>query len=235
VAARRAPLRRREPPIHLNDGPSVQLRLIGEHGRELAPTRVVDGFGEVGPAEPGHVQGLHAHRLVLTDQPGGELVVEVPPGIGRLHMQAGDPTPSLLPVLRPLLLPAHVPLGAAQRLLPLPKPARVALLPPVRQGHEGRQAKVHAHRRLDDGERYLPRLHDERGVVPSCAVQSDGDRGRFGGQGRDQRTLRSPILGSDRRPSGRSRKRLLLVNRTAWPERRDLKRGLRCSSRTLRP
>src|SRR5215207_4587415 len=62
-------------------------------------------------------------------------------------------------------------------------------------------------------------------------VIEDGSAGR----GRDHRTLRAPILGSDRRPSGRSRKRLLLVNRMAWPERRDLKRGLRCSSVTFRP
>src|SRR4029453_11360364 len=62
-------------------------------------------------------------------------------------------------------------------------------------------------------------------------VTEDGSAGR----GRDQCTLRSPIFGSDRRPFGRSRKRLLLVNRTAWPERRDLKRGLRYSSRALRP
>ena len=35
------------------------------------------------------------------------------------------------------------------------------------------------------------------------------------GSGRDQRTFRSPILGSDSLPSGSTRKRLLAVNRTA--------------------
>ena len=46
----------------------------------------------------------------------------LPTGIGHLHMQAGDPAPSLLPVPRSLLFPAHIPLRASQRLLPLPKP-----------------------------------------------------------------------------------------------------------------
>jgi hypothetical protein len=91
------------------------------------------------------------------------------------------------------------PPGWLCRVRRLPEPARVLLLLPVRQDHEGRQAKVHAHRRLDDRERCLSHLHDEGRVLSACAVQGDGlQEGRM----RTSLALCSNACSSKNRPSG---------------------------------
>ena len=53
------------------------------------PPGVVDRLGESGLSK-GHHAGLHAHRLVLADQPCGELMVEVTAGVGHPRVEAGD-------------------------------------------------------------------------------------------------------------------------------------------------
>ena len=161
VPARRAHLRRRIPRVNLDDLEAVEGRLVLQHGRELAQPGVVDARGQLGAAHPGDVEGFHAHRLVLTDQPGGELMVEVPAGVGHPGVQPGDPATGLLPVLAALVLAGHVALGTDQRLLPLPQPTRVVDLLPGGEGREAGQAEVNPNRRVHRGQRHLPDLDDE--------------------------------------------------------------------------
>jgi hypothetical protein len=58
-------------------------------GDEIA-IDLVDGLGQPGTRQPRHRQTLHGDFLVLGDQPGGELVVELFAGVGDLGVGAGD-------------------------------------------------------------------------------------------------------------------------------------------------
>ena len=99
---------------------------------------------------------------MLTDHVGGELVVEVPTGVGHPRVQTSGAEAGFLPVPAALALAAHVALGPAQRPLPLPQPLRIVDFPAVRQRGEAGQAQVDPDRCLGWGERCLNGLDHEK-------------------------------------------------------------------------
>ena len=142
-------------------------------------------------------------------------MVKVPAGVGHPGVQPGDPMTGLLPVLGAPVLAGHVGLGTAQRLLPLPQPTRVVELLPG-----GEAAKLVRPRSTPTAastagsgtsQTSTTKQAWQRPTPSNVILTLDGSAGR----GRDQRTLRSPIFRSDSLPWGRTRKRLLAVNRTA--------------------
>ena len=120
---------------------------------------------------------------------------------------------------------------------PAPSPAAAAnagcRASPRWRGREAGQAEVNPNRRVHRGQRHLPDLDDESGVVAARAVQGDRNAGGVSGQRTRPADLRSPIFGSDSLPSARTRKaavgrephRLIVVSGPA-PGLVDLEPGL---------
>src|SRR5215831_11513530 len=69
----------------------MQPGLVLQHGHESGPPGVVDGLGQAGAPERLDRQVFHGDRLVVADQRRGQLVVEVPPGVGCSGVRAGEP------------------------------------------------------------------------------------------------------------------------------------------------
>src|SRR5215831_2380232 len=69
----------------------MQPGLVLQHGHEPGPPGVVDGLGQAGAPERLDRQVFHGDRLVVADQRRGQLVVEVPPGVGCPGVRAGEP------------------------------------------------------------------------------------------------------------------------------------------------
>jgi hypothetical protein len=81
---------------------------------EQRPPGVVDAPAQPRPGQPRHSEVFDGDRLVLADQPQGELVVVVGPPVADLAMADRDPMPGLDPVGRSLALVGQRPLGAGQ-------------------------------------------------------------------------------------------------------------------------
>src|SRR4029453_3659417 len=125
-----------------------------------------------------------AHRLVLTDEPGRQLMVEVPTGVSHLDVEPGDLAAGLGPVRRALALARQRALPPPKRRLPGAQPAWVVDLLPGRQRREAGQPEVHPDRRLDDRQRLGGGLADERGGVAPPTAEGDREPGRAGGGAR---------------------------------------------------
>ena len=121
-AACRANLRGRLEPAHLAEATAVPGGLVLQHIYERRPSCDVNRLRHTRPSEPGHAQVLHVYRLVVADDHGGCLVVEVGTLVRDLSMEPGHLGPGLLPVLATflraricLLRPAELLLGPAQK------------------------------------------------------------------------------------------------------------------------
>jgi hypothetical protein len=64
----------------------------------------VDAFRQPRPGQPRHGEVFHGDRLVLADQPQGQLVVVVGAPVADLAVGDRDPMPGLGAVGRPLAL-----------------------------------------------------------------------------------------------------------------------------------
>lgn len=84
--------------------------LVLQHGRERRPTSVENRLRQTRTRQPRHRRVLHRDRLVLADQPSGELMVEVPACVGNSSTRACQFDPGLLPIRRSLLLTREGPL-----------------------------------------------------------------------------------------------------------------------------
>ena len=193
------------PPVDLDECPPGHRRLVFQHASELAPPGIGEALPQGGAPEGGEVERLDIERLVLTDQPGAQLVMEVPACVGDPCMPAGQSASSFLLVLRTFLLAAHVALGAPQRPLSLTEPAGVGDLLTRGQSGEARQAQVDPDRAVGDGQKCLGHLHHELSVITAGTVEDDRDAGRLRRSGRDQRMRTLPIFGSRSRPLGSTR------------------------------
>ena len=163
-----------------------------------------------GPAGDGEV--LHVHRLVFTDQPGGQLWWKSRRVSATLAYSRATLRRAFSRFLPPFCLRALF--AWSGELLLRAAETGVVDLPP-----EERAAKWSAR-----GQRRPPRpprarllldLDDERGEVAARAVFGHRHAGRISGQRARPADLHSPILGNDSRPSVRTWKRPLFVNGTA--------------------
>jgi hypothetical protein len=117
VPARRAGLGGRHPaadPDHLT---AVVCSLGFQQANKHRPASVVDALGQPRSGQPAHGEVLNGDRLVLADQPQGELVMMVGALVTDPTVGDRDPQARLRVVLGPLLLAAELPLRAGQ--LPL--------------------------------------------------------------------------------------------------------------------
>jgi hypothetical protein len=83
------------PPVDLDQSSPGHRRLVLQHPDELAPPDIGEALRQSGAPDGGQVERLDTDRLVLADQSGAQLVVEVPARVCDLRMLAGQPAPSL--------------------------------------------------------------------------------------------------------------------------------------------
>src|SRR5215213_1600358 len=88
------------------------LQQPDKHG----PPSVVDALGQPRPGQPRHGEVLDGDRLVLADQPQGELVVMVGSPVADLAVGDRHPHPGLGAIGGSFLLPGEGPLGVGQAL-----------------------------------------------------------------------------------------------------------------------
>jgi hypothetical protein len=152
---------------------------------QLRPTRVADGASEAAVAD--HVPDreiLDRDHVVVSHEPGGELVRVILPPVGDATVDARDPVLGFRPVRRPLLLAGQRPLRPREPLAVDPFVARVDDLVPGGQGDQAGDPGVDTDRRVglrgvvDGG------LHQDRDVVlaPAGARHRDLRRDRAVGQ-----------------------------------------------------
>lgn len=136
-----------EPAVDHDEFAPVPGALVLQHRAQVRPGRVGDGARELAvPQQVADGQVLDHDRLVLTDEPSGELVEEVPPPVGDPCVDAGNATAGLDPVVRARGLAGQFPLRPGQAGAVVPLVLRVGDLLPGRQGHQGRDARVDADR-----------------------------------------------------------------------------------------
>jgi hypothetical protein len=70
-------------------------RLLLKQPDEHRPAGIVDALGQPRPGQTYYSEVFHGDRLVLADQPQGELVVMVGPLVADLAVGDRDPMPSL--------------------------------------------------------------------------------------------------------------------------------------------
>ncbi len=198
-------------------------RLVREHARERGPARIVDAAGEPGAGQPGHGEILHVHRLVLTDDRGGQLVQPVPAGVPDPGMAAGNLPPRALPARGALLTAGQLALGGAQLRGGLAGDARrVDLAAADSTAKCVRPRSIPT--RVDRRERGVGGVDDERGVIPPGRVHRDGHRAaRTAAPRPAHRHVPDP---GSRSAGGGDRNRAALVNRIDCARsRRDRNRG----------
>jgi len=105
----------------------------------------VDGFGQgVVPHHVSDLQVLECDDVMLPDELGAELVVEVFPLVGDLGVLDGEMLPRLPCVGRTLRLGGELSLEALQSPLPVPEELRVRDAQPLARGHQRLQAEVYS-------------------------------------------------------------------------------------------
>lgn len=132
-----------EPSDH-DKRPAITCRLVFEHGHERGPARVMHALAQPGTRQRLDRQILHHDRLILTDQRGGELVVELAACVSHFGLGAGDLQAGLGPVPGSLLPAGQLPLGPLQFLLRATQEPRRVDLRAVGQDSEVSQAQVDA-------------------------------------------------------------------------------------------
>lgn len=213
-SAGRAGLARRKPPIDGDHIASVPLRLVLQHGPELRPTRVGDRSrqGPV-PQHPGHVEVLDHDRLVLTNEPSGDLVEVVAPSVG----DPGDSAAGLVPVGRSSGLAGEAPLGGGEPGVIVPLVPRVGDLLAGREREQCRDPDIDTDGGRDGHVVRDRGLDQDRHEPASSRIAGHRDRGRLRAAGQRTRPddvqwlghLREgepPITPPERRPRVLSRR-----------------------------
>ena len=131
-------------------------------------------------ASPRTAQVLHVHRLVIADDGGGELVVEVPARVRDVRVRPRDLHAGPVPVAAAVLLAGQVPLRPLSFFSARRRNSGAATFGAVVEDREMGQAEVDAALAVRLGQRVRARLDDERGEIPSCRVADHRDRGRRG-------------------------------------------------------
>jgi hypothetical protein len=138
-------------------------------------------LGQAGASKPGHAQVLHGDRLVLADQPKGELVVVIGPPVADLAVRGRDPHAGLGAVGRALGFAGELPLGAGELPLCGAQVPRVGnLLDGAVAGGDRSQP---GQAEVDPGgpghrwQRGRVPLDHERGVAAAVGFAEDGDAG----------------------------------------------------------
>ncbi len=120
--------------------------------------------------------------MVLADDPGGELVREVPARVGHPGVSTGHLDDGLGAVVRPLRLPAEVLLRLLQAAFGAAQELGVVDLPAVRQHREMRQPQIDPDLARRLRQRLGAGLDHERGEVPPGRVLDHGHARRLGRQ-----------------------------------------------------
>lgn len=153
-AAVRAQFRGGEPAIYHDQPAAVPLGLVLQHGAEFTPRRVADSSCECMVLE--HVSNgevLDHDRLVLTNEPSGDLVQVIASPVGDTRTNLRDPATGFLPVRRTLGLPRESPMDAGQTDAVTPLMAGVCNLLSARQSQQLVKSSVYPGHRVGDGER----------------------------------------------------------------------------------
>src|SRR5918994_3724072 len=169
------------------DDLTVVLGGLGlQQAEKRRPPGVVDALGQPRPGQSRHSEVLDGDRLVLTDQPQGELVMMVGPPVADPTVGDRDPQTRLRPVPRPLLLAGQVALGADQA------PLGGAQVPRVGEGLDGAvagsdrgerdQAKIDSGGARHRWQRGRVAFDHKRGIVAAVRLPDDRDAGRCRGQ-----------------------------------------------------
>ena len=147
MAADRTPLGTGIPAIDRDQAAPVPAGLVREHAQQFPPADIGDGFGQaVILQQVFDGQRLDTDHLVLADESGRQLVLEITAAIGDAGMDASDLTPGLLPIPAPLLLLGMAALGTRQALFLLLEEVFVARFLPGRERDHILQPQVHADR-----------------------------------------------------------------------------------------
>src|SRR2546421_5968502 len=111
-------LRRRVPPVNLDEGPPVPLGFVLQLAHQLPPTHITDRLGETRVLNQilDH-QALHTHHLVFVDDACTQLVLVVSSSISHFRVDLGHFQSSLGPILGTILFLGELALSLRQFLL----------------------------------------------------------------------------------------------------------------------
>ncbi len=132
--------------VHRRDVTTSIHRFVAQQPLEQPESSIVRRQGQVFVA--GHesqIQVFQGNQAVVADQPGRNLMTEVPARVGDMFVQFGDDKPSVGAVLSSLLGTGKAALRPAQLVKTLTQPSRVVDLGAVREGQQPQQAHVAAH------------------------------------------------------------------------------------------
>src|SRR5262245_31704068 len=100
----RTPLGTGVPAVDRDHGPPIPARLVLQLAQQFPPAHIRNGFGQAVILQ--HAldgQRLDTDHLVLADESGRELVLEITPPVGDTRVEPGDLATGFLTILGPLL------------------------------------------------------------------------------------------------------------------------------------
>jgi predicted O-methyltransferase YrrM len=164
------------PTVNLDQRAPVPRGFVFQLAHQLTPARIADSFGErVIAHQVLDRQRLHAHRLVLTNEAGRQLVQAITTLVGNPGMFARHLQARLLPILRAFLFARESALRMLQAALTARQMARVGdLLAGAEDGHVF-QPHIYSNQAVHDWQRRHLLLEQERDEVAPGGVPGNGD------------------------------------------------------------
>jgi len=213
----RTDLAGRIPPIGGDKLTAIPGRLVFQHEPKFRPGRVGDRTGQLAvPNHAGHIQVLDHDRLVLTNEPSGELVQEISTTVGDPCVDARDPKSGPSPVVGSFLLTCQPSLCASEpHLITLTMP-RVGDLLPCRQCDQAGDTSIDTDRGSRWSQVSYLGLNQQRQVPPASRVTRHGHSrrlGPFGQRTRPANRQRSVHFGQPKLPVAPAERRSGVLRR----------------------
>jgi hypothetical protein len=164
------------PPINSDENPAVEFCFVFELPDELTPRCVADGFGEVFVADHVlHSECFHADRLVLTNQPGSQLMKMILTGILDAGVQAGYPLLLLSISFTAFREFTQLPLRTGKTIRILMGESGISNLLTGTQSEERCKADIHTNHRINRWEWFEWGFEDQGSMVPAGSIKCHRD------------------------------------------------------------
>ena len=187
MAADRTPLGTGIPAIDRDQAAPVPAGLVREHAQQFPPAHIGDGFGQaVILQQVFDGQRLDTDHLVLADESGRQLVLEITAAIGNAGMDASDLAVGLSPgSCSPFCFLAWRRWARASRFSSCRKKCSLPVFSPVESVTTSSSPRSIPTVLDDAGQGGDVLLHQEGDKVPSSGITTEGDGARPGilGQG----------------------------------------------------
>ncbi len=168
-----------KPLVNFHQVSTIPPGFVFQLSNHLSPPRITDGTGKFPVLHHVlHRQRLNGNRLIVTHQPGCQLVQMVFSGIGNLLLDSSNSQPRFVPVTRPLLLAAQRLLRSAKSLVVLVKVSGIGNLLPGTQRHQAVNPSIHTHRLSHGCKLQISGVIKPQTDIPlSRRIQPDGNGG----------------------------------------------------------